>query len=91
MNVKDISKESWRQYEWIIPETHELRTVLIPNPLKLYYEHGSSCHVVTARVNRSGTQIKAYCVPSVGRFGCALTWGKENGEDPVLFVSASKE
>lgn len=90
MNVKDISKEAWRQYEWIMPETNMLRTVIIPHPLKLYYERGSSCHIITAYSGQSTMEIVAYCVPSVGRFGCVLTWGKEGGTDPVLFVSASK-
>lgn len=87
MTKKDISLESWRCYEWIIPETGERRECLIRHPISLYYEKGSSCHVVTA--SRDGN-VAAYCVPSVGRYGCILTWGKADGKDPVLFVSASK-
>lgn len=84
---KDISLESWRQYEWVIPETGHTRTCLIQNPLTLYYEKGSSCHVVTAKATDG---VIAYCVPSIGRYGCILTWGKADGGDPVLFVRASK-
>ena len=91
MITRDISLESWRTYEWIIPETGKVRVVHIPHPLRLYYEKDSSCHVVTAKAGQSTDVIMAYCVPSVGRHGCVLTWGKESGEDPVLFVSASKE
>jgi len=88
MNKKDISSEAWRSYEWVIPETEEKRLCVIVKPLSLYYEKGSSCHVITAKEDNG---IIAYCVPSVGRFGCILKWGKDSGEDPVLFVSASKE
>jgi len=92
MIKKDISTESWRKYEWIIPETGLESIVLIKNPRTLYYEKGSSCHVVTAfDPDKSTMELIAYCVPSVGRYGCFLTWGKEDGSDPVLFVSASKE
>jgi len=91
MNKKDISSESWRKYTWTIPETGARQEYLIFHPISLYYERGSSCHVVTARAGESTDDIVAHCVPSVGRFGCVLTWGKESGEDPVLFVSASKE
>ncbi len=91
MNKKDISSEDWRRYEWIVPETNQKAECYIPRPITLYYEKGSSCHVVTAIAGQSTNDIVAYCVPSVGRFGCVLTWGKDSGEDPVLFVSASKE
>lgn len=92
MIKKDISSESWRNYEWIIPETGKLRSVMIVNPQSLYYEKESSCHVVTAfDPGRSTMELIAYCVPSVGRYGCVLTWGKKDGSNPVLFASASKE
>lgn len=89
MNNKDISAESWRRYEWVIPETGLLRSHLIGSPQTLYYEKGSSCHVVTAK--GADGNIIAHCVPSVGRFGCVLTWSKDSTDDPVIFVSASKE
>lgn len=88
MNKKDISTEEWRSYEWIIPETGEKRLHVIKKPIFLYYEKGSSCHVVTSE-EKDGNII-AHCVPSVGRYGCVLRWGKDSGDNPVLFVSASE-
>jgi hypothetical protein len=89
MIEKDISTEKWRCYEWIIPETGETRRRIIHNPLKLFYEKGSSCHVVVYKDDDLG--VTSICVPSVGRWGCVLTWqGKEDAAD-VTFVSASKE
>ena len=88
MISKDISSEAWRDYKWIIPETGAQRSVHILHPLKLYCEKGGSCHVVTAKAGES--DITAYCVPAVGRFGCVLTWGNIDGKDPVVFASASK-
>lgn len=89
MNKRDISTELWREYTWIIPETGRERKVLITEPQELYYEKGSSCHVVTTKA--ADGEIISFCVPSVGRFGCVLTWrGREDAAD-VTFVSASKE
>jgi hypothetical protein len=95
MVKKDISSEKWREYEWIIPETGKPRCVRIMNPIALYYEKGSSCHVVTAKARPTQTVIEdaivAYCVPSVGRYGCMLTWiADDPKEDSVSFVSASR-
>lgn len=89
MKEKDISTEAWRTYSWIIPETEKLHVVTINGPIKLYYEKGSSCHVITAKGDDG--EISSFCVPSVGRFGCVLSWrGKKDATD-VSFVSASKE
>jgi len=84
ITVKDISSESWREYEWIDPDTGRSRTYCIDNPKELHYQKGASCHVV---VDYAGV---AHCVPSVGRFGCILRWKGKEGHD-VSFVSASAE
>ena len=89
MIKKDISTEEWREYSWTIPQTGEEAKVRISVPITLYYEKGSSCHVIT-RVAEDG-KIISTCVPAVGHFGCVLTWrGWEDAAD-VTFVSATKK
>lgn len=89
MIKKDLSSELWRRYQWIVPETDDERTYVIDHPLCLYYEKGSSCHIIT-NVDPLG-QVVSHCVPSVGRYGCVLIWASKPEFNPVSFVSASKK
>ena len=89
MIKKDISTEEWREYEWIIPQTEKKRVLRIDYPLNLYYEKGSSCHVITHGADDG--KMESICVPAVGHYGCVLRWrGRKDAAD-VTFVSSSKE
>lgn len=75
----DISHEMWREYEWIDPDTGNVRVYRIENPVALYLRPGGSTHRV---VDVHGV---AHCAPNVGRFGCVLRWQNPPGTTPVNF------
>jgi len=77
----DISAEEWREYEWLAPIDGVIytRAVRIERPTKLYLRPGGSTHRVV-----DGKGI-AYCVPTVGAYGCVLTWKSLKGKPPVQF------
>jgi len=75
----DISHEMWREYEWIDPDTGNVRVYRIENPVALYLRPGGSTHRV---VDVHGV---AHCAPNVGRFGCVLRWQNPPGTPPVNF------
>lgn len=68
MDLKDISTEAWREYEF------GGRTYRIDNPKTLYV--GNTTHRVV------GEDGIVHCVPAPGRYGCVLRWiGKDGGPD----------
>jgi len=75
----DISHELWREYEWIDPDTDNIRVYRIPNPKTLYLRPGGSTHRVL------DTDGVAHCIPSVGRFGCVMRWKNPPECEPVKF------
>ena len=75
----DISHEMWREYEWIDPDTGNLRIYRIERPITLFLRPGGTTHRV---VDSLGV---AHCAPSVGRFGCVLRWENPPGEARVNF------
>ena len=77
----DISKEMWREYEWIfeLSGEHEKMVYRINEPQKLFIRPGGSTHRV---VDSDGV---SHCLPSVGVFGCVLRWENFDKEKPVNF------
>ena len=77
----DISTEEWREYEWLAPIDGVIytRAVRIEHPIKLCLRPGGCTHRV---VDKMG---KAFCVPTVGAYGCVLTWKNQKGKPPVNF------
>lgn len=71
MNARDISTESWREYDF------DGRIYRIDNPVSLYV--GTTTHrVVTA-------EGVAHCVPAPGYSGCVLRWQNKDISVPVNF------
>jgi hypothetical protein len=69
----DISKESWREYDW------SGRVYRIDAPVQLFLRPGGSTHRV---VDDKGV---VHCVPSVGVMGCVLRWVNKDVDNPVNF------
>lgn len=68
---RDISRELWREYEWVIElgeNEFDIRTYLIENPVELSYRPGGTTHRI---VDKDGV---AHLVPKEGRFGCVIRW-----------------
>lgn len=76
-DVLDISREMWREYEWVYDGV--LRTYTIYNPEMLFLREGGTTHRV---VDSHGV---AHCAPSVGVFGCVVRWKNKDINNPVNF------
>jgi hypothetical protein len=78
---KDISKELWREYEWVyfIDERPYTQTYRIKEPKKLFYRLGGTTHRV---VDSWGI---VHCIPVPGQLGCVLRWKNLDPEKPVNF------
>jgi hypothetical protein len=79
----DISDEEWREYDWVFNEKKGGDTVIrvyrIENPVTLYTRKNESTHKIL------DADDIVHCVPSPGRFNCALRWKSRTGSDPVKF------
>jgi hypothetical protein len=76
---RDITSEEWRQYSWIDPATGHRMVYKIHNPVAVYLYVGCKTHRV---LDEKGV---AHCLPSVGMYGCVLTWKNKPGYPPVTF------
>jgi hypothetical protein len=80
MIEKDISKEIWREYDFIDPDSGIKRVYHIDNPVTLfYYVSGHTTHRI---VDKDGV---AHCPPAPGHFGCVLRWKNFDEKVPVNF------
>jgi len=75
----DISKELWREYDWVINETGQRTVVRINKPQKLFLYSGCTTHRV---VDSEGI---VHCLPSVGLMGCVLRWFNSDLNKPCNF------
>lgn len=81
----DISKEIWREYDFIsiTPTGKEVHRIYrINNPVKLFIypkERGKTTHRV---VDADGV---AHCAPTVGFSGCVVRWQNKDPNKPVNF------
>lgn len=71
MDQKDLSKETWREYDF------GGRTYRIEAPQVLWI--GTTTHRVL-----DGEGV-VHCVPSPGEKGCALRWKPKDAGEPVQF------
>lgn len=76
LKPKSLRDELWREYCWQIEPGIE-RVIRIDNPVALFV--GASTHRI---LTEAGAVV---CVPTVGEFGCVLTWMPRSGADPVAF------
>ena len=72
-----LGDEAWRKYTWIDPESNKRVAHTVHNPVDVYFYKGSTTHRV---VDVEGV---VHCVPSVGVFGCVLTWKNKDGKPAV--------
>lgn len=74
-----LDKEEWREYEWIIPETDQIRIYRIERPTKVFFRLDSTTHRV---VDVTGI---THCCPAPGKFGCVLRWQNFDLTKPVTW------
>ena len=78
MDKHDISKEIWREYEWVL-DTGGIRTYRIESPVWLYMRSGGTTHRIVDVLDI------VHCVPAPGKMGCVLRWAPKDITDPVQF------
>jgi hypothetical protein len=78
MKEFDLSKEEWREYEFLCDDECTI-TYRIEKPRKLFWEAGRTTHRVV------DAEDIVHDVPTPGRYGCVLRWKNSDPTTPVNF------
>lgn len=77
--IRNLSKEEYREYDFIDPNTGINRVYRINRPSGLFLYAGCTTHRVV------DSQGMVHLCPVLGRYGCIIRWKPVNPEKPVQF------